>query len=141
MPVCSPKQNSACYTKPRSKVMQKDTVCHCERPTDHSDNDEHPLSFVCTAEDTINSYELVGYHATCDVTAGEVAFKDHGKGNSLDQCKKFCATNKECKSFTYFKLNGYCGLFKTICSKTKRKSRAISMRLVIRPPKISNNNG
>lgn len=88
-------------------------------------------------KDTVNTYERMGLNAECDISAGEEAFKVLGRGKSLDQCKKACETTKGCKSLTFYKGSGYCSLFKTICTNTKKKSNAVALRLVVRPPKFT----
>ena len=72
----------------------------------------------------------VGPNTECDTNAGEVYRQQSpGKLPSLDDCKKSCQGDPACKSVTYYK-TGWCSHYSTPCSKTKRKGKAVSLRLV-----------
>ena len=61
----------------------------------------------------------------CDTSAGEVYMKkaSPGKVSSLDACKKSCEAAVGCQSITFFR-SGWCSLFSTPCTKTKRNNKA-----------------
>merc|ERR1712048_1303684 len=60
--------------------------------------------------------------------AGEVyRTNSPGKVASLNQCKKSCEDEADCKSITYFN-SGWCSHFSSSCSNSKRKGKAVSMK-------------
>merc|ERR1712048_471203 len=66
----------------------------------------------------------------CDTGAGEVFLgSSPGKVSSLDLCKQSCADSGDCQSITYFN-SGYCSHFSTLCTKTKRKRKAVVLHYV-----------
>ena len=49
-----------------------------------------------------------------------------GKVSSLDQCKQSCEATRGCQSITFFR-SGYCSLYSTPCTKTKRNNKAAAL--------------
>merc|ERR1711939_404509 len=53
-----------------------------------------------------------------------------GQGSNLEDCKKSCQNNADCKSIVLLK-NGWCSHYSTPCTNTKKKGKVlIAMRLV-----------
>ena len=70
--------------------------------------------------------------AECDTSAGEVYMKGSpGKVSSLDKCKKSCKATRGCRSITFFK-SGYCSLYSTPCTGTKRNNKAEALLSLIK---------
>ena len=76
------------------------------------------------------------FRAECDTNAGEVYMKNSpGKVPSLDQCKQSCEATRGCQSITFFR-SGYCSLFNTTCTKTRRNNKAVALLSLMKPSGI-----
>merc|ERR1712032_394970 len=72
----------------------------------------------------------LGSNKACNTDDGE-EYMDNSPGKLKDRtdCQQACEADEKCKSISYFG-SGWCSLYSTECTKTIRKNRAVSMRLV-----------
>lgn len=72
---------------------------------------------------------LVGSETVCDTSAGEVYLEGSSTFlATLNQCKNLCKGTTHCQSITFF-TTGWCALFSTPCSRTKKSTKANSFHL------------
>ena len=86
------------------------------------------------APDNQGLWVEIGSNIQCDISAGEKYLKSSPqKVPSIWQCKRSCQASVGCQSITYFQYlnNGWCSHFSTPCTKHKKNTKAVSMRLDI----------
>ena len=78
----------------------------------------------------VRAWTALDPNTECNAAAGEVwRGKSSGLVKDIDECKKSCEDEAECKSITFFSNSNWCSHFTTACTKTKTSQWAISMRL------------
>ena len=102
----------------------------------------HELS-KCTTAPTRYKWVDKKNSVQCDPDAGEVYLlrspgKSHADTPNVEECKKLCEKDRECRSITLFP-SGWCSHFSTPCTETKKANKgSVSWTLIRDPGSLSN---